>query len=223
MNSFNNFKTILWDIDGTIFSAEHIIADAYKNAFLEFQNSNKVKLNIPTTTAILPLVGRPVKEIFKNLVPDLSDKQREELSIISLNKLVVLINEGKGYFYPKMKETMEYLHKVKNYKFFAASNGRYPYIEAILSKADIIDLFSGLDCIDNKKIHNKNDLVAYILSKYNLNKNEVVLVGDRKSDSDACKINNISFIALSHGHGEKFEWENPIYILDSFDEMTKIL
>ncbi len=215
-------KAILWDIDGTLFSAEDILTSTYQKAFFDFQVESKKNLIIPTLPQVLAEVGKPVKEIFQNLAPNLEEEEQEYIARMVLSGLVKEISFGKGKYYEKMTETLKKLHK-KGYLFFSASNGRYPYIEVILRMSDTLQYFEKIDAIDNKKIKNKNELVAYILKIHQLDSQEVVMIGDRASDRDAAHKNNIPFIAASYGHGTDQEWEGATILLQSIEEIIEYL
>ncbi len=217
-------SAILWDIDGTLFSSEEILAEAYEKAFLSFQKlkPRRSYLSPPTLEKIMPEIGKPVKVIFQNLVPELNQDEQDELSLGVLYQLVLMIMQGKGHFYPDVKEVLQKLYE-RGIRFFTASNGRYPYIETILRRGEVLPFFIELDTIDNKFVHNKTQLVAHILHKYKLEPKETVLVGDRKSDSDAAKENEIGFIATSFGHGESTEWKDPLAVIGNLKALLHVI
>ena len=230
-------KAVLWDVDGTLFSAEDILAPAYKKAFYDFykkdfykgdfqKKENQKKQNktipIPTQEQILEEVGKPVKEIFQNLAPSLTPKEQDELSRKVLFNLVKQITFGGGKYYEKMPEILRELYQ-KGCLQFSASNGRYPYVESILRMSKTFDYFQEVQALDNKEIKNKTDLVRYTLKRHSLKAKETILIGDRASDREAADANGIAFIAAAYGHGKAAEWKNAALIIHSLQELRGIV
>lgn len=181
---------------------------------------NNVHYKLPTLSEILPYIGLPVKEIFQNLLPYLTEEQRDEISQNVLNVLVKKIYHGEGKHYDGVQETIEYLYN-KKYKIFTASNGRKSYIEAILKVNRIDSYFQEISSIDNIRIFNKTQLVKDIIRRYHLNPNFCVIVGDRESDKIAAKENHIHYIAAIYGHGKPSEWEGSLLRIQSLKELKE--
>ena len=219
---FAPIRAILWDIDGTLFSAESLLGATYRQAFIDFQKNTKQEIKVPSVSEILAEIGKPVKEIFHNLAPFLIQEEQERLSLSALAKLVESIHFGGGHYYENMPQVLKTLYK-RGYLFFSASNGRYPYIESILRISKTIHYFQPIETINNQNLKNKSKLVAHILKKYQLEPREAVLIGDRKSDRDAAWENRIAFIACSYGHGQESEWKDAVLRIHSLGDLEKHL
>lgn len=218
----SQIKAILWDVDGTLFSSEAIIHRIYQTTFEKYRANHGVPARVPSLEEIVAQIGKPVKTIFEKLAPDVPDSQRYDLSLGILNGLVTAINAGEGEHYAGVKSTLHELHG-RGYRFFGVSNGRYPYIEAILRANGTFALFADIPTIDNRTIHDKNQLVAFILERYGLGAGECVLVGDRTSDRDAAVTNQVPFIAATYGHGQASEWEGAALQVDSVPALLDAL
>jgi len=219
VNKFKSIKAILFDVDGTLFSSEGIIEQIYR---MEFQKHNQKYGKpevIPGHDAIMAQIGKPVVKIFEALAPDLALTEREKLSEIILGELVSAIMNGAGEHYEGVKETIESLSK--NFKIIAASNGRLPYVEAILKANDVDSFFKAIPFVDNIRIKNKSELVKSILEEFHLRPDETVLVGDRTSDRDAALENGCYFIACRYGHGSEEEWKGAHAYIDSIKDLLK--
>ena len=73
-------KAVAFDVDGTLFSSENIILDTYIDSIKKFINASGISIQIPTKEKIIEQVGLPVKQIFKNLLPFLTEDQRDSIS-----------------------------------------------------------------------------------------------------------------------------------------------
>ena len=71
----------------------------------------------------------------------------------------------------------------------------------------------------------KEDIIKHIIEKYKLQKNETVMVGDRKYDIIGANRNGIDGIGVLYGYGtkEELEKENPKYICNNVMEILKII
>lgn len=212
----------MWDIDGTLFSSEKIIHQIYQDVFEKTKKKYGWPKNTPDLDAILKEIGKPVKTIFMNLVPEIPEDGREFLSLQILHALVSAITFGEGHYYHGCYDTLHELSQ-RGYRFFAASNGRFPYVEAILRKKNIWSIFEAVDCINNININTKEDLVKSSIEKSGLITEDFVLIGDRNSDRLAAQKNNVDFIACTFGHGEPEEWEGAKYTIDTLQDLLEIL
>lgn len=226
MPDFKNVHTILFDVDGTLFSSEGIIGQVYQTAFEKFfeRYPNKRELaETPALPAILDQIGKPVVEIFRNLVPDLSEDDRRAISGLVLEDLVERIGRGEGEHYPGVTETLREL-RARGYSFFAASNGRREYVEAILKFNGTRDWFAEVPAIDGKAIKNKNDLVRSVVDRHGLGPDTAVLIGDRASDRDGARAGGLPFVACRFGHATADdEHAGAVAFLDRIGDLLDLL
>ncbi len=215
-------RAVLFDVDGTLFSSESIITDTYLREFRKFQVSHGKPSRLPDHGAVMDQIGKPIVEIFQNLAPDLTEEERIRLSENILEDLVRTILEGGGEYYPGVVPTHEELHR-RGCRIFAASNGRYPYIDAILTAKKIKQFYSDIPVVDNRTIHNKVELVKSILEKNGLDPGETLMVGDRYSDRDAALENGCYFVACRYGHGNEEEWKGAHFYIDEIGQLLDYL
>ncbi|HNI91302.1 MAG TPA: HAD hydrolase-like protein, partial [Leptospiraceae bacterium] len=85
----NTVKLLAFDVDGTLFSSEEIILDTYIEAIQRFIQKHNKKIPIPTKEKIIEQIGLPVKKIFLNLLPELEEIERDEIS----DSVLILLRE----------------------------------------------------------------------------------------------------------------------------------
>lgn len=196
------------DIDGTIFSSEDIIYPTYREAIERYCAERGARLATPERERIMLEIGKPVKKIFENLFPQLSDQDRDYLSDSVLKILCERIARGEGEYYPQVKETVEAI-VAKGGKILVASNGRRAYIDAILEYCGILRHVMHPTYIDGVTIRSKNEIMlAY--RALGLSEKEILMVGDRLSDFDAARAIGCDFAWCAYGHapaGEITEYE----------------
>ncbi|TGJ98642.1 HAD family hydrolase [Leptospira langatensis] len=214
-------RALAFDVDGTLFSSEGIILETYAEAIRRFSLDSGIPIEVPNRERIMLEIGKPVKTIFLNLVPQLKESERDKISDSVLNLLVSKILQGEGEFYPKVTETVTSL-KNKGYQILAASNGRRPYVETILKVSNILQLFDPVVVLDNVEIKTKPDIVAKYLQDYSLAPDEILMIGDRSSDHEAARKNGTPFAFCAYGHapaGEIPDWEVSLAQLEDLDRL----
>ncbi len=204
-------RMVAFDVDGTLFSSESIIFKTYVQAIEEFASKTGNITNLPTHDEIMLQIGKPVREIFENLLPQLQDSDRENISARVLELLCDSIRNGGGDFYAGVGSTIHYL-KEKGYTITCASNGRRAYVETVLDTAGVLSYFEPILVINQENINTKGDILSEYIKKYHFQPESIALIGDRFSDWEAARKNGCKFGYCSYGHATNgeipdFEWE----------------
>ncbi len=212
------YKYFALDIDGTIFSSEEIIYPTYKEAIENFCKARGTTLVTPGRERIMLEIGKPVKKIFENLFPDLPDADRYEISDSILGLLCARIDKGEGEYYPDVHATVEAIRACGG-KILVASNGRRPYIEAILRQLKIFDYVINPTYIDGIKIFTKGDILkTYVAS--GIEAKQILMVGDRLSDLEAAQAIRGDFAWCAYGHAPAGEITEYAIRLERFSDLA---
>lgn len=217
----NTIKLIAFDFDGTLFSTEHIILSVYEEAIHKHIQITGRNVKIPSQSQIMMQIGRPVKILFANLLPELPTEEQDQISNYVLELLCKKIMEGKGHVYDGVYETIEKLHS--KFILCAASNGRFPYIDAILKYTQIEKFFTEICSLDYVQIKTKADLVRSYKEKYNLSGEQLLVVGDRDSDMEAAKLNGGFFCFAKYGHIVPNEVDFKTFEINHIHELSQYL
>lgn len=217
-NRLGEIRMVAFDVDGTLFSSESIIFKTYVQAIEEFAQKTGKITSLPSHDQIMNEIGKPVRTIFKNLLPELPEPERDQISGRVLDLLCDSIRSGGGDFYAGVGSTIHYL-KEKGYTITCASNGRKPYIETVLETAGVLQYFEPIVVINQETIHTKGEILAEYVRKYNLEPSAIAMIGDRHSDWEAARENGCPFGFCTYGHGlpgeiPDFEWK--------FDDLTTL-
>lgn len=202
-------KLIAFDVDGTIYSSEGIIGATYQEAIGKFIQSSGINIKIPSSKEIMAQIGKPVKTIFANLLPQLPEADRDKISDDVLVLLCEKTSAGKGHYYEGVYEVFEYL-KNSGFILTIASNGRRRYVETVVQTIKIDKFIEEIAILDYTNLKNKGDILNFYRTKYRLKGREILMVGDRDSDKDAATQNNSYFAFCKYGHapiGEINEWD----------------
>lgn len=214
---------IAFDIDGVIYSAEDFIGAAYKKAIEE----SGLNLPIPSTERIMKQIGKPIREIFSNLFPGITEQQMTEFRKWTRKNVVQMVSEKRGIIYEGIPELI--LRLSKNFTLSACSNGGAGYIETILETYSLSGSFMPVLTLDSEDVSNKTGLLKSYISKNGSDSSKWVMIGDRKTDLEAAFNNNCRFIGCAWGHAHLEELvgadkivSEPAGIITALDELQKI-
>lgn len=215
-------RYLAFDIDGTLFSSEDIILNVYKESILLYKERTGSKLELPSKEKIMAQIGKPVKTIFLNLVPELSEKDRDSISDDVLRILCEKVSNGEGHIYENVKDTLLKLRQ-SSFILVTASNGRSQYIDSILCVAGVNDLFSDKVTLNYENLKVKGDILLYYINKYKINPNQILMIGDRFSDYEAAQKAKTPFLFCEYGHAEPGEIPSYTEKVSSVSEFLDVL
>ncbi len=219
-------KLIIFDLDGTIIDSANDLADSI--------NKMLIKLNRSTydTQTIKNWIGNGASALVKRALvgkKDYLDSDIDEKYFKIAKKTFLDIYKNnltnKTTLYKGSKELIENLHH-QNKILAIVTNKPKEFVKPILKHFELehfFDTYLGGNSLKTKK-PNPQPLL-YILNKYNIKKDEAIMVGDSKNDIEAANNANIDSIAITHGYNydEDISKYNPTYIVKNFKELQKIL
>ncbi len=214
-----DYDLISFDMDGVIYSSEKMIGDAYQRAITHYKETNSEEVVVPSLEQIIEQLGNPIVVIFENLFPRLSANKRSEIAVAVLVYLVENVNAKKGELLLGSREILEKL-KGEGKKIGLASNGRAPYLNAILDSYDLRKYFDAVIFV-GEEYPSKGSLIVGAGDILGISAERTLMVGDRKVDWLAAKEAKVDFAMIYGGHGNdfngeksKFEVENLLGLLD---------
>ncbi len=222
MKMLSNKKLFAFDMDGTLFSAKPFLWKSYNRATERFNNLYEQNTSTPSDVEIFNCVGLPVKQMVTHLYPTLEESEKKEISKLILEEQTLAIREKKGLIFDNVEQTITKLHKT--HKLAIASNGRKAYISSILETYDFKKYFQPLIHIDNEQIHTKDEILKTYLKKLSLTKEDLVMVGDRKSDIEAARKVGCTFVGCNFTNfGHLDEIRGADVLINSLDEILDYL
>lgn len=166
------------------------------------------------------IMGVPLPEVWKILLPNHSNEIREKMDAYFLERLIANINQGKGALYPHVEEIFSYLRD-NNYSIFIASNGLIEYLKAIVSFYQLDRWVAETFSIQQIHTLNKGDLVNTILEKYSIQ--QAAVVGDRLSDINAAKDNGLMAIGCHFDFAQEEELAQADFVIHDLIELKTLL
>lgn len=196
--TFVHYKTILFDLDGTITDSGegiiHSVAYALK----------KMNLRIPNQTELYSFIGPPLSESFKQLC---------HLDDIKTNRAVDYYREyyqKEGMFenhvYEGIPELLTTLKKA-NCNLYIATSKPEIYAKQILEHFNLSNYFEGIygASLDGER-SKKGDVIRYALKEAKITHlKETLMIGDRSHDITGAKENKLVSIGVLYGFGDQAE------------------
>lgn len=194
------YKYILFDLDGTLTDSKEGITKSVQYALrksgIEEENLDNLE----------KFIGPPLYDAFIEYYNLSVDKA---LDAVTYYREYFREN---GIFENKLYDNIpRLLNSLKEFglTLIVATSKPTEFSEQILEHFSIYEYFddvvgSNFDGTRGKK----SEVIKFILDKYNIDRTEVVMVGDRKYDIIGARENNIDSIGAAYGYGTLKELEN---------------
>ena len=170
----------IFDLDGTLINSSEEVLMCLKKAFIT------ANCFIDETLFKSDIIGPPVKDIIKNLTPDIQDEIK--LNEVMQNfRLIYDYDENDiSVLYSGIEDFIKDLKESGCKLFVATFKPKIPTIRLV--NKFFPNVFDDVYTIDKyDKTMTKSEMLEDIISKYGLNKSETVMIGDAQSDMLAAK------------------------------------
>lgn len=205
-------ESILFDLDGTLIDSERDIVLSLKEAY----QSLNLKLDVDKI-----IIGPTLEEIIKILSPEADEALRHSI-ITEFRKNYLSSSYTNTVTYQGVIKTLDLLKK-QNKRLFIATNKPEKGSERVLNTLHLTDYFEFVgtpDCIAGR-ILSKTEIIAHILSTYQLDASKTLMVGDTVPDMIAGKNNKTYTLAFTGGYGaaEELLEQKPDFCINHFEEI----
>lgn len=187
----NNY---ILDLDGTIINSSNEVLLCFEKAFA--QSNYKIDKSRLTPNVI----GPPLKEIIKLIAPEINENDIE----IVMENFRLIYDYDEHDISEYYSGVLEFLNKAKNSgkKLFIATYKPEKPTRRI-EKQFKMDMFEEIYTIDKFGEHiTKTQMITDILNKFNLKKEETVMIGDASSDVISAKEAGVTGIGVLWGYGD---------------------
>lgn len=188
----NNFDSIIFDLDGTLWDASSTCTKAWNQALKELNFDQVLEDDF-----IRSVSGLKIEKICQQhfgFIP-----QEKHITLINLYREHerVYMKELGGYLFPGIEEVLSELNKY--YKLFIVSNCSAGYIENFLKFHELQNFFTDFESSGNTGL-SKTENIQLLISRNKL-KNSVY-IGDTLWDYEAAIAADIPFIYAAYGFGK---------------------
>ena len=212
-------QSLIFDMDGTLFQTDKILEMSLDDTFNHLRTLNQWDMSTPIDK-YREILGVPLPKVWEALLPTHSDEIRKYTDDYFLKRLVENIRNGKGALYPNVKEIFSFL-KENNCSVYIASNGLKEYLEAIVDYYELNNWVTETFSIQQIQTLDKGDLVKTIIKKYDIK--SAAVVGDRLSDINAAKDNNLLAVGCNFDFAQADELAQADVVIDDLIELKTIV
>ncbi|MBP1566276.1 MAG: HAD hydrolase-like protein [Oscillospiraceae bacterium] len=214
----SKYKLVIFDLDGTI-------ADTSPGILNCIRYTQKM-MNLPQISyeAMLSHVGPPMEESYNR---NFGLTGSELKKAVSYHKEYAMENGYKELtIYPGIIELCDLLRKSNIYIAIATLKAQSTAIKIFenLGLEDKFDIIAGND-INTPKT--KSQLLDYCIEKFNVSREEALLIGDSEYDAIGAYESGIDFIAVTYGFGFKNHEQASSYkniaVCDDAESIKKII
>ncbi len=206
-----NFRTIIFDLDGTLFKTETVFIEAMQQVCIN-RGIEAIEKG-----ALLHFIGKPSSEVFKEIFG--ADISQEEIRRIrsEVNEVQDKLIETSAELYFGIRETIISLSH-EGYNLCICTNGSKAYLNKILNRFNLAHYF-------HLKKSRIEGLDKYQLIKQIIEENatcSAIVVGDTLTDFEAAEQARCISIGVTYGYGNH-ECHHADFIANSSFDIAKII
>lgn len=206
----NNFDSIIFDLDGTLWSA----LDSTVKVLKEIKKRHSDIVEDVSVDVIKSAMGCTFEDTAKKYYGYLDKDTREKYTKEAILENTKRLMKHGGTLYDGVKDIIKELSK--NYKLYIVSNCIEGYIESFLETSNLKEYF--LDFENNGRTGlSKGDNINLLIRRNHLL--NPIYVGDTDKDREASEYAGIPFVFASYGFGNVTNYD---YKIDDISEMLTI-
>jgi phosphoglycolate phosphatase len=190
-----SLTSVVFDLDGTLVDSVPGIERAALAAFAEIVPG----VSLPP---LRPLIGPPVREVLRAVVPDADDA-----AIDALAARFRFFYDAEGWrysvAYPGCAEVLGSLRE-RGLRLFVATNKPLRPALAILESAGLAPLVDAVVAPDSilPPLESKADLLRLLVAREGMDPASSTMVGDTAQDAQAAAELGMAFVAALYGYGD---------------------
>ena len=200
------FKTIIFDLDGTIsdplvgiYSSINFALEAYSYDAVDIEE-------------VRPMIGPPLTQIFDHLLGDVSQSRMLEL-VEKYRERYAAVGYMENVIYEQIPKTIAAL-SAHGYELGVCTSKRADYATKIVEMFQLLEHFSFVDGGD-VGVHKVDQLSRLVAN--GLQPGSAIMIGDREVDISAAKSNGIASVGVMWGFGSLIELQEaqPDHLLET--------
>ena len=205
-------KSLIFDIDGTLWDSRAIVAKGYNDYLLEI---GRPDLQVDAEY-LKTLFGKTMTEIADIMLCSIPQPQRYDVMLGCMDREDEFLHKDPcNIAFPGVKETLEKLKE--SYRLFIVSNAQCGYPELMMDKLGIRHLMEGWMCFGDTNLP-KGDTIRILMERHGIT--DAVYIGDTQGDLEASRKAGIPFIFCTYGFGTPETFDAKI---DAFTDLPELL
>jgi len=213
----NTYKTLFFDLDGTLTDPKTGITKSV------LYSLRKIGICDVDIDSLVKFIGPPLKESYMKYYG--FDDDKADLAISYYREYFSVTGIFENALYQGIDALLQDLQG-NSIRMLVTTTKPTIYATKICEHFAIFKYFSGIAGSElNGTLSDKGDLIKYTLKKYSIQKDEVLMIGDREHDILGAKNNGLKSIGVGYGYGTKSELveSGATYYADTIGELSVLL
>jgi len=210
-------RFLIFDFDGTLADTNEGIVRTFQETFRLMDKS------IPSVEAITSTIGRSLRDGFTDAMPELTGEEADK-AVAVYREIFPSIAFPLITAFPGIIEMLSELHS-NGMRMAIATSRSHHSLEKLAEQIGVIDFFEGMfgaeDVVNHKPAP---DLVNLIISKFSLNRDDVLVIGDANFDilmghAAGCKVCAVSW---GNQSAEILRELSPEHLVSTIPELLEV-
>lgn len=206
------YKNFLFDLDGTLSDPQIGIITSMQYALSHFDIQEEYD-------NLLQYIGPPLSLTFASYLPE----EKVEEAICKYRERFSTKGIYENELYAGIEDLLQEI-TTRDGKIFLATSKPEEYAIEIMKHFGLYQYFTDIAGSSMNNLHEtKADVIHKVISRNNLQKVDCVMIGDREHDLIGAKQTGLDAVGVLYGFGnnEELKKENPIYIANTVQDLTK--
>lgn len=192
------FKTLLFDLDGTLTDPKVGITESIRYALA------KMERPYPPDASLDWCIGPPLQESFAKLLQN-DDPQLGQEALRLFRERFGTVGLFENVPYPTISGVLSTL-QAAGLNLFIATSKPAVYAQQIVEHFDLVHYFKVVYGSElNGRFTHKNDLIRHVLQQEKLEPDHTLMIGDREHDILGAKANDVAAAGVTWGYGSPKE------------------
>ena len=216
-------EAVIFDLDGTLVATDQFWIPAARAATRRVFAERGIDLPQPSGSEWMRLVGFPMDEGLRLVLPQLDDESMVALREACIEEEEALLRAGRAALLPGASAMLEMLH-ARGLKLGIASNCGRDYLDHMMTALGLDRWVTEARCLDSPGIRDKSEMVADILLHFGMEKGApALMVGDRRGDIHAGEENGLVTVGYTGAFGDAADHMHVDHVIEHLGELPGLL
>jgi len=210
-----NYHTVLFDLDGTLTDPKLGITKSVQYSLRKFD------IHVEDPNTLIPFIGPPLANSYQEVYQFDADQANQAVAYYREYFKDTGIYENDVY--PGIHQLLALLQE-QGRQLIVATSKPTVFAKRVIEHFGLDKYFDEV-CGSNLDgtMSDKAEIIQSILARYPVEKDQAIMIGDRKHDVIGAKKNGIASIGVEYGYGsqDEIEQSQPTYILNDVNALIQ--
>ncbi|MFX1417530.1 MAG: HAD family hydrolase [Promethearchaeota archaeon] len=230
--NLENYKGIIWDLDGTIYDITAAIKKAVDDVIEKYSLTvNRNEIMEEVAHLIEEIQNFPVPKILLNSYELLKVNFLDGLTFFKKIRIAIFLfnqfnkyKEAESTIFEGIDKLIKLLFN-KKLEMAILTNNKSQYAEEVLEKFNLTKYFNTIIGFNEvSEVKPNPEGILKILDKWNIKPSEAIFVGDMSTDVDAGKAAEVKMVCVASGLAQKqtLQQHHPDILVDDTNQLIQL-